>query len=351
MAQKIVLNINRSRFRLIGPRGLGIDLGTANTLVYVSNKGIVLREPSVVAINLHSGSIVAVGKEAREMLGRTPASIVAIRPMRGGAIADFETTRKMLGYFLNKAAGRSYISKPRVVLSIPYGTTQVEKRAVIESARDAGAKDVFLIEEPLAAAIGAGLAVEEAVGNMIVNIGGGTTEVAVISLGGIVVGRSLRTAGDALDASIQLYAHKQYRLEIGERTAEQTKVDIGYACDPPAGLEKEIRGIDLTTGLPKGIIVTAKEISEVLSEPLEAILRGVHQVFEKTPPQLTSDILDRGIILTGGGSLLNNMDLFLSRAIDLPVHKADDPMSCVVKGAGKTAEHINTAFRVALYQA
>lgn len=329
---------------------LGIDLGTVNTLVYMKGKGIIIREPSVVAVDLVTNTIVAVGREAQKMIGRTPSRISAIRPMRQGVIADFETTKKMLSYFIGKACGKSPLTKPRVVLSVPYGTTQVEKRAVIEAALQAGAKEAFLIEEPLAAAMGAGLPVEEAIGNMVVNIGGGTTEIAVISLGGVVNGSSIRTAGDALDQAVINYMRKQYRMEIGERTAEDVKIKAGYACEPDPDLAHRMKGISRETGMPASVEICATEVTEALQEPLERILSGIREVYEKTSPELAGDIIDRGITLTGGGALLRRLDRLISQRVNLPVHLAEDPQDCVAKGTGKTIQQMHTLARLALFQ-
>lgn len=335
-----------------GPvRDLGIDLGTANTLVYAKGKGIVLREPSVVAVDLNTNTILAVGSDARDMLGRTPSNIVAIRPLREGAIADFETTRKMINYFIEKVLDKNPVLKPRVIISVPYGTTQVEKRAVIEAARQGGAKEAFLVEEPLAAAIGAGLPVEEPVGSMIVNIGGGTTEIAVIALGGIVRGVSVRSGGDALNRSIVEYMRKNYRIEIGERTGENIKIQIGYATDPDPAAMMEVKGINLRTGLPAAIEIKAEEVSQAMEEPLSNMLTGIKRIYEKTPPQLASDIIDSGITLTGGGALLKNMDKLISQEMNLPVTIAEDPMACVAIGTGKIISQMNTLTRLALYHA
>ncbi|KKM11014.1 rod shape-determining protein MreB [Clostridiales bacterium PH28_bin88] len=332
-------------------RDLGIDLGTANTLVYSKGRGIVLREPSVVAIDSESDTIVAVGKEAWEMIGRTPSRITAIRPLQEGVIADFETTRRMLSYLIKKASSQLPFGRPRVIISVPYGTTQVEKRAVMEAGRQGGAREVFLVEEPLAAAMGAGLAVEEAIGHMVVNIGGGTTEVAVIALGGVVRGTSLRSAGDALNRAIQAYLRKKYRLEVGERTAEIVKIEVGYACDPDPVGQTEVKGIYLPTGLPKAITATAQEIKEAMEEPLNNMVLAVKRIFEQTPPQLASDIIDYGITLTGGGALLHNLDRLLGRETRLPVKVAHDPLECVARGTGHILNYMGTASRVALYRA
>lgn len=341
----------KTRWSFAPSRDLGIDLGTANTLVYAKGKGIVLREPSVVAIDLNTNTILAVGSDARDMLGRTPSNITAIRPLRDGAIADFETTRKMIGYFIEKTLGKNPVLKPRVIISVPFGTTQVEKRAVIEAARQGGAKEAFLVEEPLAAAIGADLPVEEAVGSMIVNIGGGTTEIAVIALGGIVKGVSVRSGGDALNRSIVEYMRKNYRLEIGERTAENIKIEIGYAIDPDPQANYLVKGINLRTGLPMSMEITASEVTQAMEEPLSNMLTGIKRIYEKTPPQLASDIIDVGITLTGGGALLKHMDKLINAEMGLPVTIAEDPMGCVASGTGKIISHMHTLTRLALYHA
>lgn len=318
---------------------IGIDLGTANTLVHLKGKGIVLREPSVVAIRKDTGAVLAVGSDAKGMIGRTPGNIVAIRPMKDGVIADFEVTQAMLKYFINKARNGSSFSKPRVVVGVPSGVTEVEKRAVIDAAIQAGAREAYLIEEPMAAAIGAGLPVEEATGSMVVDIGGGTTEIAVISLGGIVTSCSLRVAGDALDTAIIQYIKRKYSLMIGERTAEEIKMSIGNAMVSD-DMEKdfEIRGRDLVSGLPKTLKIHAEEITEALKEPVKKIVDVVKVTLERTPPELAADILDRGIMLTGGGALLNGLDELLKRETGMPVLVADDPLSCVAKGCGQILE-------------
>lgn len=312
---------------------IGIDLGTANTLVHLKGKGIVLREPSVVAIRKDTGAVLAVGSDAKGMIGRTPGNIVAIRPMKDGVIADFEVTQAMLKYFINKARNGSSFSKPRVVVGVPSGVTEVEKRAVIDAAIQAGAREAYLIEEPMAAAIGAGLPVEEATGSMVVDIGGGTTEIAVISLGGIVTSCSLRVAGDALDTAIIQYIKRKYSLMIGERTAEEIKMSIGNAMVSD-DMEKdfEIRGRDLVSGLPKTLKIHAEEITEALKEPVKKIVDVVKVTLERTPPELAADILDRGIMLTGGGALLHNLDKLLSQETGMPVIIAEDPLSCVEIG-------------------
>lgn len=321
---------------------IGIDLGTANTLVHLKGKGIVLREPSVVAVRKDSGEVLAVGSDAKSMIGRTPGNIVAIRPLKDGVIADFEVTQAMLKYFINKARQGSKLSKPRVVVGVPSGVTEVEKRAVIDAAVQAGARSAYLIEEPMAAAIGAGLPVEEATGSMVVDIGGGTTEIAVISLGGIVTSCSLRVAGDAMDYAIINYIKQKYKLMIGERTAEEIKVSIGTALvDENNDKEFEIRGRDLVAGLPQTRTIKSSEIQEALLDPVKKIIDVVKSTLENTPPELAADILDRGIVLTGGGALLNNLDKLLSKETGMPVIIADDPLSCVGEGTGKSLENIS----------
>lgn len=314
---------------------IGIDLGTATVLVYVKGKGIVLKEPSVVAIDKNTNRIMAVGEQAREMLGRTPASIVAIRPMKDGVIADYEVTEAMLKYFINRACGRRRFFRPVVVVCVPTEVTSVEKRAVLEATVSAGAKKAYLIEEPMAAAIGAGLPVEEPGGNMIVDIGGGTTDVAVISLGGIVVGETIRVAGNKMDEAITRYIRKNYNLMIGERTAENIKIKIGTAYPEENPISMETRGRDLINGLPKTISLTSEEIREALEEPLGILIEAVKGVLEKTPPELAADIIDRGILLTGGGALLRGMDQLIYKATGMSVRVAEDPVSCVAIGAGK----------------
>ena len=321
---------------------IGIDLGTANTLVHLKGKGIVLREPSVVAIRKDTGAVLAVGSDAKGMIGRTPGNIVAIRPMKDGVIADFEVTQAMLKYFINKARNGSSFSKPRVVVGVPSGVTEVEKRAVIDAAIQAGAREAYLIEEPMAAAIGAGLPVEEATGSMVVDIGGGTTEIAVISLGGIVTSCSIRVAGDALDSAIIQYIKRKYSLMIGERTAEEIKMSIGNAMvSDDMQKDFEIRGRDLVSGLPKTLEIHAEEITEALKEPVKKIVDVVKVTLERTPPELAADILDRGIMLTGGGALLHNLDKLLAQETGMPVIIAEDTLSCVGEGTGKSLENIN----------
>lgn len=326
-------------------KDLGIDLGTANTLVCIKGKGIVVNEPSVVAINTNTREILAVGDEAKQMIGRTPGSIVAIRPMKDGVIADFETTQAMLRYFIRKAVTKSlFSSKPRVVVCVPSGVTEVEKRAVIEATITAGAKEreAFLIEEPMAAAIGAGLPVEEPTGSMVVDIGGGTSEVAVISLGGIVTSKSLRVAGDELDQHIVNYIKKEYNLAIGERTAEDLKINIGSVHNTDQDLSMEIRGRDLISGLPKIVNISSMEINEAIAEPVSAIIDAIKLTLEKTPPELASDVMESGIMLTGGGALIDGLDLLITKETGIPVNIAAEALNCVALGTGMVLEHINT---------
>ncbi|MEW6066049.1 rod shape-determining protein Mbl [Desulforamulus profundi] len=328
-------------------KDMGIDLGTANSLVYLKGKGIVLREPSVVAIQRETGQVLAVGEEAKQMIGRTPGNIVAIRPMKDGVIADFDVTQSMIKYFINKALrGRSFIVKPRVVVSVPSGVTAVEERAVREAALQAGAREAYLIEEPMAAAIGAGLPVHEPTGNMIVDIGGGTTEVAVISLGGIVTSKSIRIAGDEMDDAIIQHVKRTYNLMIGERTAEHIKINIGTAYPLDVEETEEIRGRDLVSGLPKTLQITSTEIYKALSEPVAAILEAIKVTLEKTPPELAADIMDRGIVMAGGGSLLRGLDRLVSAQTGMPVHLAEEPLLAVAYGSGRVLENIDVLRRV-----
>lgn len=324
-------------------RDMGIDLGTANTLVYVKGKGIVVREPSVVAIRTDNRQIEAVGEAAKKMIGRTPGNIVAERPMKDGVIADYETTYKMIQYFINRAQkGRSIFSrKPNVTICVPSGITRVEARAVEDAAKQAGAKEAFPIEEPFAAAIGADLPVWEPTGSMVVDIGGGTTEVAVISLGGIVTSRSIRVAGDEMDESIIHYVKRMYNLLIGVRTAEQLKIEIGTAMPLDKEETMEIRGRDLVTGLPKTLLVSSKEIMDALSDTVNNIVDAVKVTLERTPPELAADIMDRGIVLTGGGALLRNLDRLISEETGMPVHVAENPLDCVALGTGRALENIH----------
>lgn len=321
-------------------KDIGIDLGTANTLVHMKGKGIVLREPSVVAINNNTGDVLSVGLDAKNMIGRTPGNITAIRPMKDGVIADFQITQGMLKYFIRKIMGRNTFVRPRVVVCVPSGVTEVEKRAVIDATLQAGAKEAYLIEEPMAAAIGAKLPVEEPSGSMVVDIGGGTNEVAVISLGGIVVSRSLRVAGDDLDDSIVHYVKKEYNLMIGERTAEDIKIRIGSA-NPLEPEEKiNISGRDLVTGLPKDLSISSEEIREALAEPINSIVDSIKYTLEKTPPELAADIIERGIMLTGGGALLKGLDKLIRDETGIPVNIAEFPLDCVVLGTGKVLDEI-----------
>jgi rod shape-determining protein MreB len=327
-------------------RDIGIDLGTANTLVHVRGRGIVVREPTVVAINKNSKTILAVGDEAKNMIGRTPGDIVAIRPMKDGVIADFDITQSLLRHFIRKAMVNGFLAKPRVVICVPSGVTEVEKRAVEEATLQAGAKEAYLIEEPMAAAIGANLAVEEPSGSMIVDIGGGTSEVAVISLGGIVTSKSLRIAGDEFDEAIVHFVKREYNLMIGERSAEQIKLAIGNAFPKPKDEYMEVRGRDLITGLPKNVTITSTEINEALREPINAIVDAIKFTLEKTPPELASDIMDKGIMLAGGGALLSGMDKLIKEETGMPVMIAEDPLDCVAIGAGKVIEEIESLKRV-----
>ena len=328
---------------------MGIDLGTANTLVHIKGKGIVLREPSVVAIKSDTGDVLAVGDEAKRMIGRTPGSIVAIRPMKDGVIADFDVTQAMLKYFIRKAMNTKSFVRPRVVVGVPSGVTEVEKRAVIDAAQQAGAREAYLIEEPMAAAIGAGLPVEEATGSMVVDIGGGTTEIAVISLGGIVTSCSIRIGGDEMDSSIIQYIKREYNLLIGERTAEEIKINIGTAIvNPNQDKTMDIRGRDLVSGLPKTIRIKSSEICEALSEPVHKIVDAVKGTLEKTPPELAADVMDHGIMMTGGGSLLNSLDKLLSHETGMPVLVSEDALSCVGEGTGRSLENIELLKRVVM---
>ena len=324
-------------------KDMGIDLGTANTLVYVRGKGIVISEPSVVAINTNTNEVLAVGNEAKEMIGRTPGNIVAIRPIKDGVIADFAITQAMLRYFIDKAYTRSFFGpKPRVIICVPSGVTEVEKRAVTEAAIAAGAKDreAYLIEEPMAASIGAGLPVEEPTGSMIVDIGGGTSEVAVISLGGIVTSTSLRVGGDELDAYISAFIKKEYNLAIGDRTAEEIKLTIGSAYPKDVLEEMDIRGRDLITGLPKTATITSDEIQKAIYDPIHEIIDTIRQTLESTPPELAADVMETGITLTGGGALLSGLDRLITEETGMPVNVADDPLDCVAKGTGMVLENI-----------
>ena len=330
---------------------LAIDLGTANTLIYVKGKGIVSCEPSVVAVQKdHRGQkrVLAVGKEAKDMLGRTPGSIMAIRPMKDGVIADFEITEAMLRYFIRKAHNRRTLVKPRIIICVPFGITEVEKRAVKESAESAGAREVYLIEEPMAAAIGAGLPITEPTGNMIVDIGGGTTEVAVISLAGIVYSKSVRVGGDKMDEAIIQHMKRKYNLLIGERTAELIKCTIGTAYPTEEVMTMEVKGRDLVAGVPKTMVVTSDEIRDSLQEPINAIVEAVRIALERTPPELAADIVDKGIVLAGGGALLKNIDVLLREETGLPVMVAEEPLNCVVLGSGKALDEVDLLREVAI---
>ncbi|KRL24713.1 MULTISPECIES: rod shape-determining protein [Lactobacillus] len=328
----------------LGTKNIGIDLGTANTLVYMEGKGIVLREPSVVAKNTHTGEVIAVGSEAKEMIGRTPGSIVAIRPMKDGVIADYDTTAAMLKYFMEKTVGNS---KPSVMICVPSGVTEVEKRAVIDAARVAGAREAFVIEEPFAAAIGAGLPVMDPTGSMVVDIGGGTTDVATISLGGIVSSTSIRQAGDKFNNAIINYIHSNFNLLIGERTAEDIKIQVGSASIEKA---KEIeamniRGRDLVTGLPKSIDINAEDIAKAIQDVVQDIIVAIKETLEQTSPEIAADVIDHGIVLTGGGALLKNLPEVISEATKVPVFIAQDPLDCVAIGTGESLKNIEVMRR------
>lgn len=320
---------------------MGIDLGTANTLVHVKGMGIIIREPSVVAVDKANNEVLAIGAEAKQMIGRTPGHIIAIRPMKDGVIADFDITQSMLKFFIKKAIGKNSLVRPRIVVGVPSGVTEVEKRAVIDATVQAGAREAYLIEEPMAAAIGAGLPVQEATGSMVVDIGGGTCEVAVISLGGIVVSKSIRTGGDAMDDAIVRYIRKTFSLLIGERTAEEVKINIGTAMPLENPEEMDIRGRDLVSGLPKNITINSNQVCEALNEPVTNILDAVRNTLERTPPELAADIMDRGVVMTGGSSLLRNLDRIMSRDTGMPVYVSDDALSCVALGTGLAVENVD----------
>lgn len=332
---------------LFSNNDIGIDLGTANTLVYVRDRGIVLREPSVVAIQAGTNRVLAVGEEAKRMLGRTPGSIVAVRPLKSGVIADFEITEAMLRYFISKVQKRGAILRPRVIIAVPSGITEVEKRAVKDSATHAGAREVYLIEEPMAAAIGVGLPVQEPAGNMIVDIGGGTTEVALISLAGIVFSRSVRVGGDEMDEAIVQHMKRVYNLMIGERTAEEVKISIGSAYPVTEETSMEVKGRDLVAGLPKTLTITSEEIREALQEPVSTIVEAVRITLERCPPELAADLVDRGLILAGGGALLRGLDKLIAEQTGLPVHVADDPLSAVAEGTGVVLHELSFLRRMA----
>lgn len=320
-------------------RDIGIDLGTANTLVYVAGRGVIVREPSVVAIHKDTGEVYAVGDEAKQTLGRTPASIVAIRPLKDGVIADYDQTEKMLRYFIGKA-GKGFVLRQTVVVGIPSGVTEVERRAVLEATRRAGATHAYVVEEPMAAAIGSGLPIEEPIGSMIVDIGGGTTEVAVISLAGIVHSKSIRVAGDEMDEAIAAYIRRAYNLFVGERTAEQVKIEIGSAMPLERELSVEVKGRDLVSGLPRSAVVSSEEVRMAIAEPLVAIVEAVKLTLEATPPELAADAMNNGIVLAGGGALLRGIDLLISTETEVPVKIARDPLSCVAIGTGRIVESL-----------
>ena len=332
--------------RGFGGRDMAVDLGTANTLVYVRGRGIVLSEPSVVAIDQRTGEVHAVGVEAKRMLGRTPGTIAAIRPLKDGVIADFDVTEEMLRHFIQKVHQNRW-AHPRVVVCVPSGVTGVEKRAVEEATISAGARQAYLIEEPMAAAIGAGLPVSEPTGNLIVDIGGGTTEVAVISLGGIVVSQSIRVGGDEMDEAIVKYVQREYKLLIGTQTAEEVKLEIGSAAPMAEELQCEIRGRDLVTGLPKTLVLSSQEVRLALEEPLNQIVDAIKSTLDKTPPELSSDVMDRGIMLAGGGALLNQIDERIRRETEMPVHIAESPLTCVAMGAGRSLEEFDVLHKQA----
>mgnify|MGYP001608050728 FL=1 len=330
-----------SKFLGLFSNDIGIDLGTANTLVYVKDRGIVLREPSVVAVQTGTKRILAVGEEAKRMLGRTPGNIQAIRPMKAGVIADFDITEAMLRYFIKKIHNRRKMVRPRIIIAVPSDITEVEKRAVKDSATRAGAREVFLIEEPMAAAIGVGLPVQEPAGNMIVDIGGGTTEVALISLAGIVFSRSVRVGGDEMDECIIQYMKRVYNLLIGERTSEEIKITMGSAYPVEEETTMEVKGRDLVAGLPKTITITSEEVREALQEPVSSIVDAIRITLERCPPELAADLVDRGMVLAGGGALLTGIDKLIAEQTGLPVHIADDPLSAVAEGPGVVLNELN----------
>lgn len=327
-------------FREFFANDVGIDLGTANTLVYVRGRGIVVNEPSIVAVDRQTQQVLAIGNEAKEMLGRTPENVITIRPLRDGVIADFEKTEVMLRAFIRKVQNKRIFGRPRIVICVPSGITEVEKRAVRDSAESAGAREVFLIAEPMAAAIGIGLPVEMPVGNMVIDVGGGTSEIAVIALSGIVTSTSIRVGGDEMDRAIVQFLKKNYNLLIGERTAEQIKIEIASAVEIDPPLETRVKGRDLVGGIPKTIILSSTEVREALSEPISQIIDAVRISLERTPPELAADILDRGIILSGGGSLLRGLDQRLRDETNLPINVVEDPLTCVVRGTGKVLENL-----------
>ncbi|MCX5782320.1 MAG: rod shape-determining protein [Elusimicrobia bacterium] len=320
---------------------MGIDLGTASVLVYVKGQGIVLREPSVVAIEKGSRRVLAIGTEAKRMIGKTPANIIAVRPLRNGVIADFEVTERMIRYFIKKVHNRRSLLHPRIVIGVPSGITEVERRAVRESAEQAGAREVHLIEEPMAAAIGANIPIQEPEGNMIVDVGGGTTEVAVTSMGGMVVSKSIDVAGDEMDEAVVLYFRRKYNLLIGENTAEEVKIRIGSVFPLPEETSMEVKGRDQVTGLPKTVSITSEEVRAALAEPMRAIIEVIRNALEETPAELSADLVDRGIVLAGGGSLLRGFPELITQETELPANLAEDPLTCVVRGAGKYLEELD----------
>jgi len=322
-------------------KDMGIDLGTANTLVHMIGKGIIIREPSVVAVNINTKTVLAVGADAKRMIGRTPGNIMAIRPLKDGVIADFDITQTMLKYFIRKALHDKSFARPRVVIGVPSGVTAVEKRAVVDAALQAGAREAYLIEEPMAAAMGSGLPVQDATGSMVVDIGGGTTEVAIICSGGVVVSQSIRIAGDEMDEAIVQYIKHRFNLLIGERTAEEVKIEIGTATDVTNPASKVVSGRDLMTGLPKSLTINQNQIREALMEPIQAIVDVVKTTLEKTPPELAADIMNKGIMMTGGSSLLRNFDKLMARATGMPIVVSEDALSCVALGTGMMLEHLD----------
>ncbi|PIS20936.1 rod shape-determining protein [candidate division WWE3 bacterium CG08_land_8_20_14_0_20_43_13] len=326
-------------------RKIAIDLGTSNSLVFEVGRGLVLQEPTVVAVSLDDNRVLAVGTQAQRMLGRTPANIQASRPLRDGVIADYHITEVLLSYFIQRACGRFRFLRPQIMLSVPAGVTSVESRAVLDAALGAGAGKAYLLPEPLAAALGAGIPVEQASGNMIFNSGGGTTEIAIISLGGVVVSESARLAGDRLDEAIASYVRRKYELVIGEQAAERLKIDIGSAAPLEKRLTSEVKGRDSLTGLPRTVEVSSEEITEAIKDVLEGMVLAVHRVLEKTPPELASDVIDKGIVLSGGTSLLRNLDLFLTKTIGVPAHVAGDPIYCVVRGIAQALEDFESYHR------
>ena len=335
---------------MLGFRDIGIDLGTASILVYIRGKGIVLREPSVISIDKNTGLVLAVGDEARRMLGRTPGNIIAIRPLKEGVISDYDITEKMLKYFLRKVAGNRLFGKPRVIICVPSGVTEVEKRAVLDAATEAGAGKTFLIEEPIAAAIGAGLDISKACGHMVVDIGGGTTDIAVISLGGAVLTESIKIAGNNFDEAIIKYMRKRHNLLIGERTAENMKISIGSAYPRKEQIFMDVTGRNLISGLPKTINISSEEMIGALEDPAKAILEKVHAALERTPPELAADISEQGIVMTGGGALLYGLDKLIQESTKIAVYVAEDPISCVALGTGKALESLDIYSRTAVLE-